>query len=99
MPSTPSRTRSEADRQAARGMSARHPVERSCRPPRSSLEDDTTMAHRTRTTTRRHPRAEAGAAVIEFALVLPLLIMLVFGIIEFGRGYNAKIELTGAVRE
>jgi Flp pilus assembly protein TadG len=45
------------------------------------------------------PRAERGAAVVEFALVLPLLFMLVFGIIHFGRGYNAKIELTGAVRE
>ena len=42
---------------------------------------------------------ERGAAAIEFALVLPILIMLVFGIIEFSRGYNAKTELTGAVRE
>ena len=42
---------------------------------------------------------ERGAAAVEFALILPLLVMLVFGIIEFGRGYNAKIELTGAVRE
>ncbi len=44
-------------------------------------------------------RSERGAAAIEFALVLPVLIMLVFGIIEFGRGYHAKVELTGAVRE
>jgi Flp pilus assembly protein TadG len=44
-------------------------------------------------------RSERGAAALEFALCLPLLITLVFGIIEFGRGYNAKIELTGAVRE
>ena len=42
---------------------------------------------------------ERGAAAVEFALVLPILIMLVFGIIEFGRGYHAKVELTGAVRE
>jgi Flp pilus assembly protein TadG len=45
------------------------------------------------------PRGERGAAAVEFALVLPLVVMLVFGIINFGRGYNAKIELTGAVRE
>ena len=43
--------------------------------------------------------SERGAAALEFALVLPILIMLVFGIIEFGRGYHAKVELTGAVRE
>ena len=42
---------------------------------------------------------ERGAAALELAIVLPILIMLVFGIIQFGRGYNAKIELTGAVRE
>ena len=42
---------------------------------------------------------ERGAAAVEFALVVPILIMLVFGIIAFGRGYHAKVELTGAVRE
>lgn len=42
---------------------------------------------------------ERGAVAVEFALLLPLLIMLVMGVIEFGRGYNATIELTGAVRE
>jgi Flp pilus assembly protein TadG len=44
-------------------------------------------------------RTEEGAAVVEFALVLPLLTLLVFGMLEFGRGYNAKLELTSAVRE
>ncbi|MGN6333601.1 MAG: TadE/TadG family type IV pilus assembly protein [Motilibacteraceae bacterium] len=42
---------------------------------------------------------DAGAAAVEFALVLPLLVMLVFGIIEFGLAFNAKIELAGAARE
>ena len=42
---------------------------------------------------------ERGAAMVEFALVLPILLMLVFGLYNFGRGYHAKIELTGAVRE
>lgn len=37
--------------------------------------------------------------MVEFALVLPLLVMFIFGMVEFGRGYNAKIELTSAVRE
>jgi Flp pilus assembly protein TadG len=31
--------------------------------------------------------------------VLPVLVLILFGIIEFGRGYNAKVELTAAVRE
>ena len=44
-------------------------------------------------------RGERGAAVVEFALVLPILMMFIFGIVEFGRGYNARIELTAAVRE
>jgi len=42
---------------------------------------------------------ERGAAAVEFALVLPILALLLFGIIEFGRGYNAKVTLTHAVRE
>ncbi len=44
-------------------------------------------------------QGEQGAAVVEFALVLPILMMFIFGIVEFGRGYNARIELTAAVRE
>jgi len=52
---------------------------------------------------RPRPRAarasERGAAALEFALVLPILLMLVFGIITFGRAYHAKVELAGGVRE
>jgi Flp pilus assembly protein TadG len=43
--------------------------------------------------------SERGVAAIEFALVLPLLILLIFGMIEFGRAYNAKITVTHAARE
>lgn len=49
--------------------------------------------------TRRWMRGERGAVAVEFALVLPVLVLLLFGIIEFGRGYNAQISLQGAVRE
>jgi Flp pilus assembly protein TadG len=31
--------------------------------------------------------------------VLPILLVLVFGIVDFGRAYNAKISLTQAARE
>lgn len=37
--------------------------------------------------------------MVEFALVLPVLLLLVFGIIEFGIVYNAKITITNAARE
>jgi Flp pilus assembly protein TadG len=33
------------------------------------------------------------------ALILPLLLLIIFGIIEFGRGYQVKVQLTGSVRE
>jgi Flp pilus assembly protein TadG len=42
---------------------------------------------------------DAGAALVEFALVAPLLFMLIFGIYAFALGYNAKVEITGAARE
>lgn len=42
---------------------------------------------------------EQGAAVVEFALVLPLLLMIIFGIIEFGRLFWVKEILTYAARE
>lgn len=42
---------------------------------------------------------ETGAALVEFAIVVPLLLLLVFGIIEFGRAYNTQNTLTHAARE
>lgn len=37
--------------------------------------------------------------MVEFALILPLLLLLVFGIIQFGIIYNTKITITNAARE
>jgi Flp pilus assembly protein TadG len=42
---------------------------------------------------------EKGQSLVEFALVVPLLLLLVFGIAEFGRAWMTKNILTGAVRE
>jgi Flp pilus assembly protein TadG len=48
---------------------------------------------------RRTGAKEAGAVAVEFALVLPILLLVVFGIIDFGRMLNAQISLTQAARE
>ena len=42
---------------------------------------------------------QGGAAAVELAFVLPVLLLMLFGIIEFGRAYNAQVSLTGAARE
>jgi Flp pilus assembly protein TadG len=44
-------------------------------------------------------KSDRGSVAVEFALVLPVLLLIVFGIIDFGRALNAQIALTGAARE
>jgi len=44
-------------------------------------------------------RNQKGAAALEFALVLPLLIMLLMGIIGFGTLYNNYLAITHAAEE
>jgi Flp pilus assembly protein TadG len=46
----------------------------------------------------RHNR-EAGQSLVEFALVLPLLLLLLLGIIQFGALFNGLIVLNAAARE
>jgi Flp pilus assembly protein TadG len=43
-------------------------------------------------------RSERGQSLTEFALVLPLMVVLLFGIIQFGITFNNYITLTDAVR-
>jgi Flp pilus assembly protein TadG len=43
--------------------------------------------------------SEHGAAAVEFALVFPVLVVMLFGMIEFGAVYNAQIQVTAAARE
>jgi len=54
---------------------------------------------RTRLSTRRFARSDSGAAMVEFAIVLPILIMFLLGIIDFGRAFFLYNNLTNAVRE
>jgi Flp pilus assembly protein TadG len=42
---------------------------------------------------------QRGAVAVEFALVIPVLVLLIFGIIEVSRAYNAQVTLTNAARE
>ena len=42
---------------------------------------------------------DRGSVAVEFALVLPVLLLILFGVIDFGRALNAQIELTGAARD
>lgn len=44
-------------------------------------------------------RSTRGQAVIEFALVLPILLLVCFGITEFGRAWMTMNILTSAARE
>jgi Flp pilus assembly protein TadG len=43
-------------------------------------------------------RHQKGQTVVEFALVLPLLALLLFGVVQFGVVFNNYIDLTDAVR-
>jgi len=43
--------------------------------------------------------SERGAAAVEMALVLPVLLLVVFGMMDFGRMLNAQITVNEAARE
>ena len=45
---------------------------------------------------RQSPR---GQAAVEFALILPLLLIMLIGIVEFGRAWNQHQVITDAARE
>ena len=44
-------------------------------------------------------KKEKGASAIEFALILPVLVILIFGIFEFAIAFNNYITITHAARE
>lgn len=47
----------------------------------------------------RSKSPQRGLAVVEFALVLPVVLVILFGIFEFGFAFWRKQSLTAAVRE
>ena len=48
---------------------------------------------------RRKARTDRGAVAVEFALILPVLLLIVVGTIEFGRVYSQVQVYNGAARE
>lgn len=48
---------------------------------------------------RRFRRNERGATLVEFAIAIPVLLLLIFGIMEFGWIFHGWVTLTAAARE
>jgi Flp pilus assembly protein TadG len=48
---------------------------------------------------KRSRRDERGQALVEFALLLPVILLLVVGMLEFARAWNLHQVMTDAVRE
>lgn len=44
-------------------------------------------------------RTDAGQALVEFALVLPVMLLLLFALVDFGRGFYTWLVVTNAARE
>jgi Flp pilus assembly pilin Flp len=55
-----------------------------------------TLAHRG--WLRRHRREESGASLVEFALILPIFALMLFGMIQFGLGFLGWDQLRDAVQ-
>ena len=54
---------------------------------------------RTQTVENRSRRSDSGEALLEMALVLPILLVLSMGMLDFGRAFHAKSVLDQAARE
>ncbi len=49
--------------------------------------------------TKQRPPTRRGAALVEAALILPLMVMMVLGVVEFGRALMVSQLMAGAARE
>ena len=47
----------------------------------------------------RSNTSERGASLVEFALLVPIFVVLIMGLVQFGRAYSIQISLEGAARE
>jgi Flp pilus assembly protein TadG len=58
-----------------------------------------TRACQERTPGTRGGRREAGQSLVEAAVIVPILLLLLAAVIDFGRAFDAYIVLTNAARE
>ena len=66
----------------------------------SNIRTARRLCSRARSRPRRRPRlGEAGQALVEVAIALPILLALLVGIFEFARAYNVQQVITNAARE
>lgn len=47
----------------------------------------------------RHKKNESGQSLVEFALVLPVLALLILGIVDFGMAFHGVVTVNTAARE
>ena len=48
---------------------------------------------------RRREKGEKGQALVEFALLIPIFLIMVFSIVDFGMGFYSWITVTNSARE
>lgn len=68
-------------------------MSRTPRPPLSGV------SRRSRDRRTRRGQEDRGTALVEFAIVLPVLVVLLVGIVEAGRVLAAQVALQGAARD
>lgn len=56
------------------------------------------LSHRSRPWLARFCRCAGGYIAVEFAFVLPVLLLLAAGAFDFGQGFKEKLRLEGAAR-
>lgn len=56
------------------------------------------MLHFTTWTRRSRRERERGVAAVEFALVVPILMTIIIGIVEFGMAFNYRTQLNNATQ-
>jgi Flp pilus assembly protein TadG len=61
------------------------------------LESDSPSPTRT-DRVRRRDRRTRGQSMVEFTLILPVLMLMIFGIYQFGQTYSDYIQVTNAAR-
>jgi hypothetical protein len=48
---------------------------------------------------QRRARGERGAGLVEFTIIVPLFLLMIFGMIEFGYDYNNYVSIRNGARE